>query len=385
MMNRIAVVSMGNIRGSNPDSTVYFPAGYPQGIIAVGATDNRDVYADYSHVGPHIDVSAPGSGVWGMRKDNDVYAYGSGTSFAAPLVSGLAASLLAVAPHLANDDVENLIRLGADDKDDPGFDVRTGAGRINMRKTLALLELPYRLFQLGELVGEYETGVGVGGPLYVDFMLPPKEGWDTGNWLVYLYEVRKQVVFPVTFDEVPEVWGRGAATIGYRNEVEVDFGKHYGYGYCEPVPGTITTSGCELRTYIYKTANLTGAPVWFPVEGHDARLEYTVLGKLTATDVAIDYSEQAAEARIQFSASTPNLDGATMSLMLPRKSLAKLVLWNVAGRRVLSLHDGLLPSGVHTFQWQGNDERGKRVASGMYFARLEADGQTYTKKIVLLR
>lgn len=51
-MNRTAVVSMGNNNGSQTQ----YPAGFGQGIIAIGATDASDVIAGFSNTGNHIDV-----------------------------------------------------------------------------------------------------------------------------------------------------------------------------------------------------------------------------------------------------------------------------------------------------------------------------------------
>ena len=53
-----------------------------------------------------------------------------GTSMATPHVSGLAALLLAQRPTLSSDEVRQLVRASADDVHAPGFDPRTGAGRI---------------------------------------------------------------------------------------------------------------------------------------------------------------------------------------------------------------------------------------------------------------
>jgi hypothetical protein len=52
---------------------------------------------------------------------------------------------------------------------------------------------------------------------------------------------------------------------------------------------------------------------------------------------------------------------------------------------VARLVDGVQPYGESQIVWQGVDARGQPVASGLYFARLEADGFVQTQKLVLMR
>jgi flagellar hook assembly protein FlgD len=60
-------------------------------------------------------------------------------------------------------------------------------------------------------------------------------------------------------------------------------------------------------------------------------------------------------------------------------------LYDVAGRRIVTLKKGLLPSGEYSIAWNGVDGRGKQVASGVYFVRLQVGAKVYSRKMVLLR
>jgi len=59
-------------------------------------------------------------------------------------------------------------------------------------------------------------------------------------------------------------------------------------------------------------------------------------------------------------------------------------VFDVAGRRVRALWQGRLPAGGHTFVWGGDEDGGARAASGVYFVRLRAEGNTRVVKITLV-
>jgi len=62
-----------------------------------------------------------------------------------------------------------------------------------------------------------------------------------------------------------------------------------------------------------------------------------------------------------------------------------LDIFDPAGRVVRRLVDGVQTAGVHTAQWDGRDNRGVPVASGVYFCRLRAGKVIDTRRIVLLK
>jgi len=70
---------------------------------------------------------------------------------------------------------------------------------------------------------------------------------------------------------------------------------------------------------------------------------------------------------------------------LDRSALARLVIYDAAGRLVRVLADGVLPAGRHEAVWDGRDDAGRQVASGVYFYRLEAGIFNQSRKMILLR
>jgi hypothetical protein len=60
-------------------------------------------------------------------------------------------------------------------------------------------------------------------------------------------------------------------------------------------------------------------------------------------------------------------------------------IYDVAGRRVRELFSETRAAGQYPITWDGRDDRGERLASGVYFACVRAAGKTYTGRVVLMR
>ena len=64
---------------------------------------------------------------------------------------------------------------------------------------------------------------------------------------------------------------------------------------------------------------------------------------------------------------------------------AKLVIYDVSGRVVRTFNRGFDRPGRYSVTWDGRNDAGERVASGVYFCALEADGKRDARSIVLLK
>lgn len=62
-----------------------------------------------------------------------------------------------------------------------------------------------------------------------------------------------------------------------------------------------------------------------------------------------------------------------------------LAIFDLAGQRVRSLLQESLDAGAHTARWDGRNDAGRPVGSGMYLYRLEAEGRSLTRKMLLVR
>ena len=78
-------------------------------------------------------------------------------------------------------------------------------------------------------------------------------------------------------------------------------------------------------------------------------------------------------------------EGTAIRLDLPKPAAVRLAVFDVGGRRVRTLLDGRIAPGRYDISWNGLDEGGRRVDSGIYFYVLNTDGRQITRRMTLLR
>jgi len=76
---------------------------------------------------------------------------------------------------------------------------------------------------------------------------------------------------------------------------------------------------------------------------------------------------------------------ADITFTLPRASTVRLTVSDVHGRLVRELISTSLPAGQHAAHWDGKTDRGKRAATGIYFATLDVGGASVRTRLALLR
>lgn len=144
------VLIVASMQNFNTDE-IYYPAGHTL-TLAVGSSDPDDRRStalaglqEYgSNYGDHIDVVAPGNYIYGLShlSDTDYNTQMSGTSQAAPLVTGIAALVWGHEPDLSLDALVQRLTASAEDgvgdprEDTPGWDRYYGYGRVNAYRAL---------------------------------------------------------------------------------------------------------------------------------------------------------------------------------------------------------------------------------------------------------
>jgi hypothetical protein len=89
--------------------------------------------------------------------------------------------------------------------------------------------------------------------------------------------------------------------------------------------------------------------------------------------------------RLGLPAPNPSAKGFNLAFDLARPGPVRLAIYDVAGRQIAVLVDGMMGAGVETLRWSATDQQGSVVPPGVYFARLERGAENHTVKLVLTR
>ncbi|MBN1301922.1 MAG: S8 family serine peptidase [Melioribacteraceae bacterium] len=175
MNGAIVVGSAGN---ENNRDAIY-PGNYKD-ALSVGYTDDSDVKNFASNYGEEVDIYAPGTSIYNTWQ-NDTYASLSGSSMAAPLVSGIAALVFTQFPNFTPHQVAQQIRVNADNIDalNPTYQYLMGSGRVNAYKALtntdskAVRITNINFVEEGDGDGVFESGETVSVELdFVNYLSP---------------------------------------------------------------------------------------------------------------------------------------------------------------------------------------------------------------------
>jgi len=153
-MGVIAVAAAGN----SGETEERYPAAQDN-VIAVAGTNHNDEKMNFfdehyeewiiSNYGDWVDVAAPAVNIYSTMPTYHVsmnddgyqqdYDYGTGSSYACPLVAGIAGLILSKNPHLSPDEVKTII---CDNVDPYISDVYIGSGRVNANKAINIVNSP---------------------------------------------------------------------------------------------------------------------------------------------------------------------------------------------------------------------------------------------------
>ena len=81
----------------------------------------------------------------------------------------------------------------------------------------------------------------------------------------------------------------------------------------------------------------------------------------------------------------PFAERTAIDLYLAKNTQVNLSIYDISGRKILNLFDGVLRKGHQEFLWNGQDSNGKAACTGIYIIRIEAAEGVYTRRITILR
>jgi plastocyanin len=74
-----------------------------------------------------------------------------------------------------------------------------------------------------------------------------------------------------------------------------------------------------------------------------------------------------------------------ISFNIPEAGLVNLTVYDIAGRSIRTLVNEYRPAGISAVTWDGRNNNGEQLASGIYFVRMIAGGQSTTHRAVMLK
>lgn len=349
--------SMGN---AGPATGSLSPPADADSILSVGAVDVNNVLATFSGRGPTADgrgkpeVVAQGvNTTWAVASNNSFYAAASGTSLSTPLIGGAAAQIREAHPEWTVQQIRFAMKLSADKALAPDS-TAFGWGRPNVVTAI------------------YNTILGP--PVYpkpFNLHFPANAATATGS------------DFNFRWAATPDPNGD---PVTYRLRILVPPADTLLYD-ASTTDTMMASPGSLLRpSTLYKWFVSASDP-----QGHEreSRDRYTFMtGNTTGVDITPPASGMVlypnrpnpvrASTRIPFAIGSVSGGGparVTLRIFDPLGRLVRTLIENEA--------DALPVARLET--WDGNDEKGHRVASGIYYYRLTVSGKEVSRAMVVLR
>lgn len=232
------------------------------------------------------------------------------------------------------------------------------------------------------------------------------EGLDTGETRTYTVRVEdgtQRLRVTLAFMDAPAVQGANPAAVNDL-DLELEGGGHLYLGNVFNVATGLSQTGGTADSLNNVERAIVASPAeeeWtIRVRAPDVPLgpqgyALVVNGGLfhlsrfeqEAPDLPGEQGPRGVPTEVSFSSPRPNpfSSEARYELALPQDARVLVAIYDVSGRLVRMLVDRSLVAGRHTLTWDGHDEQGQSVPSGIYFTRLSTSGIEQQVKGVLLR
>jgi len=182
----------------------------------------------------------------------------------------------------------------------------------------------------------------------------------------------------------------------YRNNgVYVDSAYGWCFGIIPPLPSETLRLGADRYIYICggmigfrRGRTITMLPdsgdEWIvypctlrpPVDGNKYRF--------TPSQGVLDEFGQLPQIQFRSIGPNPFNSKVTFNYYVPQNAIIKLSIYDVSGREVKNLQSGYVNKGWYNISWLGDGKAGRKVATGIYFIRLETLGKNIGKKLIFI-
>jgi subtilisin family serine protease len=283
LFNGCIPVSAAGNSGFDTPTLPLFPAAYASDglTISVGASDPNDRRTLFSSYPSSLDLLAPGENVFttfmtypsffGARYNG--YVPASGTSFAAPHVTGAIGLLAAARPDLTDTDFQHVIRESAHDLPPVGRDAPTAWGRLDLERMLARVGPGVGLWH-DEVAADSFAVTGEGLLTVLENGTGTLGAHLGSSWATRL-AATATIAIPDSFLSVTSVWLRVAGTMAARGDFRIP--------YFSPSAEVVAFDDrrAAFRGFLYRVNEdscATCDDAYVPLPPTSVRFAYSVLG-----------------------------------------------------------------------------------------------------------
>ena len=160
------------------------------------------------------------------------------------------------------------------------------------------------------------------------------------------------------------------------------------YGFSStPEPGSVVRYNSNYGAMLIE-ANVDSINFsFYSIAGGGTLIDtYTILA--SPTSITNDQNKMVNEYSLHANYPNPFNQGTTIIFEVPDRSegtQVDLAIYNALGKTVRRLIKGSLAGGEHKIIWQGDNDQGQLVSSGVYFLRLKSDSFVQTRKMIMMR
>jgi serine protease AprX len=343
-----------NSNGNEGDKAWHYMIAPADGfnVISVGAVYNTGQLVGFSSRGPTYDgrtkpdVVAMGSNVYSAQPATlDVYSGVSGTSFSSPLTAGVAALVLQAHPYLTPFQVRDALRETADRAQNPDNDY--GWGLVNAYEAI-FYQGPF-FSSMPNIFSNEQTGHLVAIKIFSKYELK-------SDALFIYYATPNEDFTPMLLTPSQEQ-----------------------HEYQAWIP--LKPAGTEIRFY-FSAADVSGDMKYDP---HRAPESYF---KFFAFDSSITPVNPSEEFRLYQNYPNPFAGTTILEYDITAPTRVSLTIYNIMGQQVRKLVDNEYHQQnpfPYRIKWNGRNDKGNLVASGIYFYQLRSAKFSSVKRMVFLR
>lgn len=347
----VVVAAAGNIftTAFDIDDEHIIPATYPRVFTVGGANKDGDYDNKVSLFGNSVDVIAPDTDIYGPSYSPSTkirsYRNGTGTSFAAPIVSGICALLKAVNPLATPEEIMQAIIDTAEDKGSPGKDKYHGYGLVNAEAALNAIETGPKI-SFSNSSSRYLTEATT-----LNFTISDNSGISLNSIAILL-----------TIGDQTKALKVGDAGVEFSTPNLIIFPEAYSELILD---ATLTV---RISASDRDGVNTTKSFAFYKTDS---------LSLITLLNAPNPFD--------------PNRESTTFHIELTQDSDIEMSIYSLGLQHIKSFPSEHIVSGYNTnFSWDGKDDSGRTVPNGVYILLFKATnglGKTLTKryKIAVLK